>query len=108
MATNSSRARVEAPAQTIAAPVPPESQPVQDASAAPRPEPMTRYVHPIPQSAHVGSSRSGLQTQVCLEHILEALMRQNQLLLDLLAATNSLSAAVLTPRPDSRRPDDFS
>ena len=57
-------------------------------------EPMRRYVHPIPGACGLPA---GL-TQGSLERILAALSYQNQLLLDLRASLNALSAALLAAR----------
>ena len=53
---------------------------------------MKRYIHPIPCCCppHVPEYGAGL------DEVLEALARQNQLLLDILGAVNALSAAVLS------------
>lgn len=58
----------------------------------PREEGMKRYIHPIPCCCppHVPEYGAGL------DEVLEALARQNQLLLDILGAVNALSAAVLS------------
>ena len=60
----------------------------------PRPgeEPMKRYIHPIPCCCPGWPSGGGAE----LDGVLEALARQNQLLLDILGAVNALSAAVLS------------
>ncbi|WP_297209401.1 hypothetical protein [uncultured Flavonifractor sp.] len=55
-------------------------------------EPMKRYIHPIPCCCPGWSAGSGVE----LDGVLEALARQNQLLLDLLGSVNALSAAVLS------------
>ena len=55
-------------------------------------EPMKRYIHPIcccPPACPPGDPPE-------LDGVLEALARQNQLLLDILSAVNGLSAAVLS------------
>ena len=58
----------------------------------PREEGMKRYIHPIPCCCP--SYPTGYE--VNLDGVLEALARQNQLLLDILGAVNALSAAVLS------------
>ena len=60
----------------------------------PRPgeEPMKRYIHPSPCCCPGWPSGGGTE----LDGVLEALARQNQLLLDILGAVNALSAAVLS------------
>ena len=55
-------------------------------------EAMKRYIHPIPCCCP--PCQSGCETD--LDGVLEALARQNQLLLDILGAVNALSAAVLS------------
>lgn len=57
-------------------------------------EPMRRYPHPIPMccdSAPVTSE----DCSPCMNRVLEQLSCQNQLLVDLLGAVNSLTAALL-------------
>ena len=63
-------------------------------------EPMKRYIHPIPCCCPGWSAGSGVE----LDGVLEALARQNQLLLDLLGAVNGLTAAVLSVR--ARLPEE--
>lgn len=58
----------------------------------PREEGMKRYIHPIPCPC----PSYGPGYTVDLDGVLEALARQNQLLLDILGAVNALSAAVLS------------
>ena len=58
----------------------------------PQEEEMKRYIHPIPCCCP--SYPTGYE--VNLDGVLEALARQNQLLLDILGAVNALSAAVLS------------
>ncbi|WP_191399570.1 hypothetical protein [Flavonifractor sp. An306] len=53
---------------------------------------MKRYIHPIPCCCP--PCPPGCETD--LDGVLEALARQNQLLLDILGAVNALSAAVLS------------
>lgn len=55
-------------------------------------EPMKRYIHPIPCCCPTWPTGN----EAALDSILEALARQNQLLLDLLGAVNGLNAAVLS------------
>lgn len=66
---------------------------------APREEPMHRYSHPIPPSASVPLSTPAAplspETPAAMTQILEQLSCQSQLLVDLLGAVNSLTAAVL-------------
>ena len=58
-------------------------------------EPMNRYIHPIP----IPCPQAGCGADpAVLERILETLCGQNQLLLDLLAAVNALTAATLNAR----------
>lgn len=54
--------------------------------------PMKRYIHPIPCCCPTWPTGN----EAALDSILEALARQNQLLLDLLGAVNGLNAAVLS------------
>ena len=60
-------------------------------------EPMHRYSHPIPQprSAAVSPAAASEPTSQVMTQILEQLSCQSQLLVDLLGAVNSLTAAVL-------------
>ena len=63
-------------------------------AAAAGEEPMRRYPHPIPAAvctAAAGCCRDGVE----LTPILEQLQYQSQLLVDILGAVNSLTAAVL-------------
>ena len=67
-------------------------------------EPMNRYRNPL-QERPAGPvflppypCGSDAQTQACLERILETLVCQTQLLVDLLGAVNSLTAATLSVR----------
>ena len=60
----------------------------------PAPEPMKRYVHPIPAPAE----RPAPPGPEALDRVLECLAGQNQLLVELLGAVNGLSAAVLSIR----------
>lgn len=53
---------------------------------------MKRYIHPIPCCCPPCPAECGTD----LDGVLEALARQNQLLLDILGAVNALSAAVLS------------
>ena len=55
-------------------------------------EPMKRYIHPI----CCCPPRPSDCCEPDLDGVLEALARQNQLLLDILSAVNGLSAAVLS------------
>lgn len=55
-------------------------------------EPMKRYIHPIPFCCPPCPPSPPPE----LDGVLEALARQNQLLLDILGAVNALSAAVLS------------
>ena len=62
--------------------------------------PMHRYTHPIPIcECGCGSGAGSCECRKELEQLLEAVSCQNQLLVDLLAAVNSLTAALLTCRP---------
>jgi hypothetical protein len=56
-------------------------------------EPMRRYIHPIPCRA---AAAFPADAQACLEQITQLLTTQNQLLIDLLGAVNSLTAASLS------------
>lgn len=59
-------------------------------------EPMRRYPHPIPMSC---DSSTPVPTEDCspsMNRVLEQLSCQSQLLVDLLGAVNSLTAALLT------------
>ena len=58
-------------------------------------EPMNRYIHPIPCCCGCCPSFWNVGTPE-LDRILEALARQNQLLMELLGAVNGLNAAVLS------------
>lgn len=61
-------------------------------------EPMHRYSHPIPQAspaAAVSVCPCGQDEAAAMTQILEQLSCQNQLLVDLLGAVNSLTAALL-------------
>ena len=55
-------------------------------------EPMKRYIHPIPCCCPLCPPAGPAD----LDGVLEALARQNQLLLDILSSVNALSAAVLS------------
>lgn len=55
-------------------------------------EPMRRYPHPIPTATAAAVRREDAQTATPM---LEQLQYQSQLLVDLLGAVNSLTAAVL-------------
>ncbi len=59
-----------------------------------REEPMHRYPHPIPMAAPVSVPASAANAQATTQ-ILEQLSCQSQLLMDLLGAVNSLTAALL-------------
>ena len=63
------------------------------AAPEPREEPMRRYTHPIPTAtcAAAGCCRDSVE----LTPVIEQLQYQNQLLVDILGAVNSLTAAVL-------------
>ena len=66
------------------------------ATQEPREEPMRRYPHPIPTAACAACSIGGCcRDGVELTPILEQLQYQSQLLVDILGAVNSLTAAVL-------------
>ena len=97
------RARAQAAAQAIIAQGR-RLQPEQAAAPALEEEPMNRYRNPL-QERPAGPvflppypCGSDAQTQACLERILETLVCQNQLLVDLLGAVNSLTAATLSVR----------
>ncbi len=100
------RARAQAAAQAIIAQGR-RLQPEQAAAPALEEEPMNRYRNPL-QERPAGPvflppypCGSDAQTQACLERILETLVCQNQLLVDLLGAVNSLTAATLSVRDRS-------
>lgn len=57
-------------------------------------EPMRRYPHPIPMCADAAPVTSE-DCSPCMNRVLEQLSCQNQLLVDLLGAVNSLTAALL-------------
>lgn len=57
-------------------------------------EPMRRYPHPIPMSLDPAPV-STEDCSPCMNRVLEQLSCQNQLLVDLLGAVNSLTAALL-------------
>ena len=62
-------------------------------------EPMNRYIHPIPSPAGRQRGRTGdPELQCSLERVLECMACQNQLLVDILGAVNSLTAALLSSR----------
>ena len=89
------RSAAQAPAKVTAA-----RQELLAASAqASREEPMHRYSHPIPSSAPVGIPTPAVSlssdSPAAMTQILEQLSCQSQLLVDLLGAVNSLTAAVL-------------
>ena len=71
------------------------------ARSAPTEEPMNRYIHPIPTPRSEGGCTVN---PAVAERILETLCYQNQLLLDLLAAVNALTAATLNARGGSSEP----
>lgn len=58
-------------------------------------EPMRRYIHPIPQPTSPLPSRSEADLPGTVTQILEQQACQTQLLMDLLGAVNSLTAALL-------------
>ena len=60
--------------------------------------PMKRYIHPIALPAAACTTAGSAQTQESLERVLECLAYQNQLLVDLLGAVNSLTAAMLNAK----------
>lgn len=60
--------------------------------------PMKRYIHPIPLPSTACGALGCAQAQESLERALEYLACQNQLLVDLLGAVNSLTAAVLSAK----------
>lgn len=57
--------------------------------------PMNRYTNPIPTCCCKQSDRC-LAQQEGFDHILTALVCQNQILIDLLGAVNGLTAALLS------------
>lgn len=60
-------------------------------------EPMRRYPHPIPMCCDA-SPAPAEECSPCMNRVLEQLSCQNQLLMDLLGAVNSLTAALLSGR----------
>ncbi|BDF66749.1 hypothetical protein AAEU42_01235 [Pseudoflavonifractor phocaeensis] len=58
-------------------------------------EPMRRYTYPIPQPAPGLCPASEEDLPTAMTQVLEQLACQNQLLMDLLGAVNSLTAALL-------------
>ena len=73
-------------------------QELLSAAAAPMEEPMHRYPHPIPLASSIGEtapSARGEDVPAAMTQALEQLSCQSQLLVDLLGAVNSLTAAVL-------------
>lgn len=60
-------------------------------------EPMRRYPHPIPMCRD-SSPAPAEECSPCMNRVLEQLSCQNQLLMDLLGAVNSLTAALLSGR----------
>lgn len=57
--------------------------------------PMRRYVYPVPQPAPGPRPAGGADLPAAMTQVLEQLACQNQLLVDLLGAVNSLTAALL-------------
>ena len=57
-------------------------------------EPMRRYPHPIPMCCDTAPAPTE-DCSPCMNRVLEQLSCQNQLLVDLLGAVNSLTAALL-------------
>lgn len=90
---------IRAQAEETAASLISQSRAAVNPSVTEPEEPMKRYIYSLPSPAccpdrcSVSSAESAV-----LDRILETLCYQNQLLLDLLAAVNSLTAAVLTAR----------
>ena len=80
------------------APAQPAAQPIHMETA----EPMNRYINSYTLSPHPGSAcpstSCSRQNQILLEQLVELSVRQNQLLIDVLGAVNSLTAALLTAR----------
>lgn len=60
--------------------------------------PMSRYSNPLPVCCAPGRSCGAREQTALLEQLLEQTCRQNQILLDLLGAVNSLTAAALSLR----------
>ena len=68
----------------------------EELTAAMQDEPMRRWPHPIPTAAAASPARwPESETSPTLTQVLEHLQYQNQVLTDLLAAVNSLTAALL-------------
>lgn len=67
----------------------------EELTAAMQDEPMRRWPHPIPTAAAAPAYREEGETSPAMTQVLEHLQYQNQVLTDLLAAVNSLTAAVL-------------
>lgn len=65
-----------------------------------REEPMRRYPHPIPMCRD-SSPAPTEECSPCMNRVLEQLSCQNQLLVDLLGAVNSLTAAILSGKNKS-------
>ena len=86
-------AAAAAHAKVMAARADLETQAAQEPQTAqePREEPMRRYPHPIPAAVPAACCRDGVE----MTPILEQLQYQSQLLVDILGAVNSLTAAVL-------------
>lgn len=94
------RSAAQAHAKVVAA-----RQELLSAAAPTGEEPMHRYSHPIPQSAPAAASvtesvstravREEKPSSAAMTQVLEQLSCQSQLLVDLLGAVNSLTAAVL-------------
>lgn len=75
-------------------------QELLSAAPAAAEEPMHRYPHPIPQAAPAREAAAparscGEDSPAAMTQVLEQLSCQSQLLVDLLGAVNSLTAAVL-------------
>ena len=95
-ARETARAQAEATAAAIIA------QGCQlSARSAPTEEPMNRYIHPIPAPRPASGCTP---VPAVAERILETLCYQNQLLLDLIAAVNALTAATLNARGSHSQP----
>lgn len=60
-------------------------------------EPMRCYPHPIPMCCDASPAPTE-ECSPCMNRVLEQLSCQNQLLMDLLGAVNSLTAALLSGR----------
>jgi len=79
----------------------PPARAVTQSTPMEKPEPMNRYISSAVLTSPLSSCCDpclSRQNQVLLEQLVELSVQQNQLLIDLLGAVNSLTAALLTAR----------